>query len=113
VSHTTTISFEHGKGNEPSNEDDGELCEAEIEVDLYYEPADREVGIMQGGWLPNSEVPDKCEECGHIYSKDERQKIDAEMERAAQDYDPDPEPPEPDYEEDLRNSLPHDDSGWT
>jgi hypothetical protein len=117
MSLTTSIEFEHGKGNEPSNLDDGDLCEDTIEIELEYEPgesnygadADGNRGISVSGYFySDTEAPLKCEECGHIYSDEERADIQKEINKKCENYERDYDPPEPDYEEDLRNSLPRD-----
>jgi hypothetical protein len=101
----TSIEFEHAKGNDPSNEDDGELCEDTIEIELEYEPGDSNYGAdadgnrgisVAGFFTAITEAPDKCEECGHIYSEEEKSSILREMEKKAEGYEPDYAGPEED-----------------
>lgn len=91
---STTITFEHGRGNEPSALDDGELCQDEIEVELTYEPTDTSVGIMPGDYGRDNDPPAKCEECGHFYTIEEQLQIVAQMDKAAQEYEPDEDLPD-------------------
>lgn len=93
--HRVDFEFIHTKGDDP---DCQELCEDLITVDLTYEPADREVGIMSGGWMLDWECPDKCTTCGHTYTEEEREEIGNKADKYAEEYDP--EPLEPDYDED-------------
>lgn len=59
---------------EHQNPKTGEMCaDTEVELDAYYEPADREVGIMCGGYCLDSEVPDTCPECGYEFSQFEQE----------------------------------------
>lgn len=109
MAHSTSIEFEHGKGNSPSNLDDGETCIEEIEFDLAYEPADASYGAdadgnrgmyVPGYFYPESDPPEKCEECGHFYSDEEKEEINKLMEAKANDYEVDPPEPDYDYPED-------------
>lgn len=105
MAHSTTITFEHGKGNEPSNEDDGELCQDEIEVELESEPGEmygQDADGNRGIWIGPSvsranDPPAKCEECGHIYTDEELARLTAEMDKAAEEYEYEPDEPDFDY----------------
>lgn len=89
------MEYEHPKGNV---EETDERCTDAMEVDLHYEPPDRSVG-MYGGFMLDWEVPEKCTECGHIYTEEEREEIGNKADKLAEDYDPEPDPG-PDYDED-------------
>lgn len=118
MSTTTTIVFDHAPpkpvtmSNEEYNSqvDDGELvCSVELEVELDFEPGDKNYGAdadgnrgisVPGYAYPINEPPDVCPECGKPFTKDELKAIDARFSIAADNFKPDVDDiPEPDPDE--------------
>lgn len=104
MTNSTTIQFEHPKGNSSATD---ELCQHEIEVELGYEEGDSSYGAdadgnrgisVPGYFYPAEDPPEKCSECEHCYSTEEKEEINKLMEKAADSYTESYEPPEPDYD---------------
>jgi hypothetical protein len=74
-----------------------ESCEAEIELECEYEPADPEVGIMSGGLVaPNA--PDECPVCHLVYTLEQKESLERQIIKAVDRWTP----PERDYEPEDR-----------
>ena len=104
-----TVEYEHPKGNNTAD-DDAEYCCAEFEIQLDREPDDPNYGadadgnrgiFVAGGWYWEGEVPTKCEECGHEFTKEEMAQIEKAFDRAAENYSRNWEPLEPDEPYDI------------
>src|SRR5690349_16695937 len=105
---STTVEYEHPKGNDLSD-DDSEYCIAEFEIELGREPDDHHYGadadgnrgiFVAGYWYWEGEVPTKCEECGHEFTKEEMDEIEKAFNKAADKYTEDYEPDSYGYPED-------------
>ena len=73
----------------------GDLCEAELEVELAWEPADRNYGAdadgnrgvyVPGYWYFETSPPETCPECGYTYTAEEYAKLEAQAEKEAREY---------------------------
>jgi hypothetical protein len=76
MAHRIEVSLEHEDAR-----DESKLCDAEFSLDLQYEEGDAAYGADADGnrginvpgyfeWC--GEIPDKCSECGHVYTEDEK-----------------------------------------
>lgn len=69
----------------PAPRKEGDLCEAELEVKLGYEKPDWTVGL-HGGWYVEEGPPETCPDCGHTYTKEEYEALEAQADKAAAEY---------------------------
>jgi hypothetical protein len=98
MAHRIEVSLEHEDAR-----DESKLCDAEFSLDLQYEEGDAAYGADADGnrginvpgyfeWC--GEIPDKCSECGHVYTEDEKEELHKLATQKAGEY----ELPEPDYD---------------
>jgi hypothetical protein len=66
-----------------AGEDEDQCMDVEVELDFYYERPDPEVGIMQGGYCLDSELPKTCPTCGYAFTKDELNRMEQEAMKEA------------------------------
>lgn len=107
--HSIFISIDHDDPRQAFKpEDEQEPCCVEIEVPLEYEPGEANYGAdadgnrgiyIPGGFYADFSPPEKCDECGHVYTTDELKSLSDEADKKASEYVYEPDPPEPYYPE--------------